>query len=1088
MMFCLCGMVRMECNPNNEYVRPGTSISFKLRLNHNDADNIPLEKSTWSINGIEQKKDSDKSQEKIDNVDPKADTITDTDSENLNLTADTNPKADTITDPELDDLNLTADTAPKADTITDMGSEDLNLKNKEVSSEKKSDEKILAVWDQFIYLFDKLGTYVVKATYDKLGLRDEVKGKESFTTHTVNVKKQSVVSMKIQASSDGYYYTNVAYKINVRSLYSDSNINDGKLYYIVNPSGCDIEKLKKGILYISKPGVYEISSAHKNTPPVSQTITIMNPTVESWGFFDSNDRPMNIIGHNQHVRIKGHVIAWEKADTTSKNTQNKPRNIKIGLYCNDKCVHLFDSVSLEDDGKFSVDIDSLDTEILKNKVFRKWSGALKEYSYLSFVVYDAPGTFVEGLTNYQDKEKKLTGLTMQNARLKFCDKHEITGFFADKNGDVLTDVVTYKDPVSINLRVANISENEKKDYVLRVFENVNLGIDPEVFTKEFKDVNIEDGFIKIDIPTTSGEISENTHTGEGGVPRIFYFKVIKIDDYFLIDTTKYSYPETSVAANFDVENVKEELGKDKSKQDENVINTARSYFKQLKIVKAIDEENEYTKTIKQITPAIVGDKPRKKKAKICDVCICEEADLPWGHRLTCSQRKKVIKICAQLWGEANKFTMARHLMNCMAQESDFNHAARNKTHGAGLIQFTEPAIKAVNAHIDTRMEKINKKNEYKIPLTEEETEIKNLKKLDQINISAAKDYLTGLSFEQQFDYVKMYFDRDEYKKPGINAYDLYMIIFCPIAFGKDMNYVLYSIEKDRKAKEINPDARDKYPPNNGLDGCYFNETKNKLDNGAKTGSITKANASAVIKQKEYIGEFFKEKVFDCEDMLEQEYDNVCPICNRKHVDLTSKYTSLIQQTPTDCNPTCKKMVTQNKSVKDVQGAEYPSKYEYKNFEDYHAKTEKEDDRISKGIDYCEFQLALENDNEMVFDNDENYSKAFEYLDQELDEGRAVMVGVSHTFRKNKPTDTQYYNDAVTDHYVVIMGRTCCRKRTAYIYWDVAGQTCLNKKFFFTQDENGHYHNPYAWKKANNKDKINIYRHYILTQIRRNIMK
>ena len=38
----------------------------------------------------------------------------------------------------------------------------------------------------------------------------------------------------------------------------------------------------------------------------------------------------------------------------------------------------------------------------------------------------------------------------------------------------------------------------------------------------------------------------------------------------------------------------------------------------------------------------------------------------WGNKFTCDERKKVVQICSELWGEIKKREMANKLMVCMA--------------------------------------------------------------------------------------------------------------------------------------------------------------------------------------------------------------------------------------------------------------------------------------------------------------------------------------------------------------------------------------------------------------------------------------
>ena len=122
-----------------------------------------------------------------------------------------------------------------------------------------------------------------------------------------------------------------------------------------------------------------------------------------------------------------------------------------------------------------------------------------------------------------------------------------------------------------------------------------------------------------------------------------------------------------------------------------------------------------------------------------------------------------------------------------------------------------------------------------------------------------------------------------------------------------------------------------------------------------------------------------------------------------------------------------------------------------------------------------YQLALENENNtaLIFDEN-NVSAGIEYLNLSLDKGLPVVVGVNHTFFKDK-TKNKEINEFTTDHFVVIVGRGCDNGRIYYNFWDVGTQYGKVNDYKFYFDENNHLYCPSDFRKRKTH----------ITQIRRN---
>ncbi len=50
-------------------------------------------------------------------------------------------------------------------------------------------------------------------------------------------------------------------------------------------------------------------------------------------------------------------------------------------------------------------------------------------------------------------------------------------------------------------------------------------------------------------------------------------------------------------------------------------------------------------------------------------CICEKYNFVWSGAIGCEESKKVLNVCAELWGEENKLKMANGLMAVMGGET-----------------------------------------------------------------------------------------------------------------------------------------------------------------------------------------------------------------------------------------------------------------------------------------------------------------------------------------------------------------------------------------------------------------------------------
>ncbi|QYS91626.1 hypothetical protein JJC04_02265 [Flavobacterium covae] len=95
------------------------------------------------------------------------------------------------------------------------------------------------------------------------------------------------------------------------------------------------------------------------------------------------------------------------------------------------------------------------------------------------------------------------------------------------------------------------------------------------------------------------------------------------------------------------------------------------------------------KALKQDVPTNVtklkveqADAPKDNKTVIC---FYKQNDLIWGNKVSCDFRKKVVQICAELWGESKKIEMANGLMAVMRVETSSTFSASK----IELISYTD---------------------------------------------------------------------------------------------------------------------------------------------------------------------------------------------------------------------------------------------------------------------------------------------------------------------------------------------------------------------------------------------------------------
>jgi len=120
------------------------------------------------------------------------------------------------------------------------------------------------------------------------------------------------------------------------------------------------------------------------------------------------------------------------------------------------------------------------------------------------------------------------------------------------------------------------------------------------------------------------------------------------------------------------------------------------------------------------------------------------------------------------------------------------------------------------------------------------------------------------------------------------------------------------------------------------------------------------------------------------------------------------------------------------------------------------------------------QTALEENGSIVI-LEENTKKAIAYLDQELEKGFPVLLGVRHSYK----SEEQNY-DNTTDHYVTVVGRGCESNKRFFRFYEVGTSNSVNGQ----HDDNKLFVNE-NWSITGSPKNKPDRRTYTLTQVRGN---
>ncbi len=610
-----------SANGNTTLRRPGDTLVFSVKQKDGKAEN--LDKIVWNV-----KKDGKPLESNI-----KGEMI---------LYKFKQEGVYTI-EADLKDTSL-SNGGVKGDILTDFDEESANPENKNVLILDDVQKKMVNEDGK-----NSSSTAVTKENH-----------KERIITHKLKISRNEVTEVKLGATN-GKRYTGVRYTIDPSFLFGDATFWEEKNDVVYTCEGADAECLKKGIFLANKPGDYIINAKLNDKECKSQSIKIQETTFSKWEFCDSQKKKIRHIGRNMEFGINASVPAWAQNGNEEKKQERK---ITIAVLCKNKTICSF-KTKLDETGSFHIDNIDVEKDIIEN--------AKKSVSFdghqdfiINFVAYDCPSNIVNGLS----VSKVGHGLFSANASLTVKTKPFIDGFFADKNGKKIVELLSYDDEVYVHLQMLNQSKNTLEKLRLRVYEN-KYGVDPVVYEAEHITLNKDNSAdIKIEIKKEVKDseldnlkfsrkkgiddkaLDNLKFSDESSLPRVFYFMVVETDDWGIVKNSQWAYiddfykrfvypPVPGDLYNLNsnelktlVDSEKQELKKPNPEFQKR--SKARNYYYQLKLVSK-KEDNEYANMYNHLAPVVVGEDWEEEEKEEESGCKCPNCD----KDITLEELKKI---------------------------------------------------------------------------------------------------------------------------------------------------------------------------------------------------------------------------------------------------------------------------------------------------------------------------------------------------------------------------------------------------------------------------------------------------------------
>jgi len=594
------GATKSSANGNTTLRRPGDTLIFTVKQKDGKAEN--LDKIVWNV-----KKDG-----KLFEKDIKGEMILYKFKQEGVYTIEADLKG-----------TLLSNGGVKGDVLTDFDEESANPENKNV------------------VVLDELN----KSLVNEEGKGDSGKSvngenhKERVITHKLKISRNEVTGVRLGATN-GKRYVGVRYTIEPSFLFGDATYRDERNNVVYTCEGADADCLKRGIFLATKPGNYIVKATLNGKECKSQPFTIQDATFSKWEFCDSEKKKISYIGRNMTFGINASVPAWAQ---TSGDEKKNNKEITVSIFCKNKAIQSF-KTKLDEAGSFHIDNIDVEKDIIANAKNTVSFDGIQDL-IITFVVNDYPSKIVKGLSI----SKVGHGLFSTKANLTVKTKPFIDGYFADKNGKKIVELLSYDDEVYVHLQMLNQSKNTLEKLRLRVYEN-KYGVDPVVYEAEHITLNKDNSAdIKIEIKkeVKDSELDNLKFSGKeasekSSLPRMFYFMVVETDDYGIVKKSRWAYiddfykrfaypPHPGDLYNLNSEELKalvdsEEQELKKSNPEFQKRSKARNHYYQLKLVSK-KEDNEYANTYNHLAPVVVGEdweKEEKKEQKGCKCPRCNE--------------------------------------------------------------------------------------------------------------------------------------------------------------------------------------------------------------------------------------------------------------------------------------------------------------------------------------------------------------------------------------------------------------------------------------------------------------------------------
>ncbi len=582
------GATKGSANGNTTLRRPGDTLIFTVKQKDGKAEN--LDKIVWNV-----KKDG-----KLFEKDIKGEMILYKFKQEGVYTIEADLKG-----------TLLSNGGVKGDVLTDFDEESANPENKNV------------------VVLDELN----KSLVNEEGKGDSGKSvngenhKERVITHKLKISRNEVTGVRLGATN-GKRYVGVRYTIEPSFLFGDATYRDERNNVVYTCEGADADCLKRGIFLATKPGDYIVKATLNGKECKSQPFTIQDATFSKWEFCDSEKKKISYIGRNMTFGINASVPAW--AQTSSDEKKNN-KEITVSIFCKNKAIQTF-KTKLDEAGSFHVDNIDVEKDIIANAKNTVSFDGIQDL-IITFVVNDSPSKIVKGLSI----SKVGHGLFSTKANLTVKTKPFIDGYFADKNGKKIVELLSYDDEVYVHLQMLNQSKNTLEKLRLRVYEN-KYGVDPVVYEAEHITLNKDNSAdIKIEIKkeVKDSELDNLKFSGKepsekSSLPRMFYFMVVETDDWEIVKKSRWAYiddfykrfvypPHPGDLYNLNSEELKalvdsEEQELKKSNPEFQKRSKARNHFYQLKLVSK-KEDNEYANTYNHLATVVVGEDWEKEEKK-----------------------------------------------------------------------------------------------------------------------------------------------------------------------------------------------------------------------------------------------------------------------------------------------------------------------------------------------------------------------------------------------------------------------------------------------------------------------------------------